>query len=97
MIFVIENRPRVYDDITEAVEYYYPINQKLAEDFLDRIEEAKQFILNSPKGFEEKYKNVRTILLKQFPYHIYYTIDDKKIIILGILHAQIGKERIGEM
>lgn len=76
---------------------YYPINPKLAEDFLDRIEEAKQIILNSPKGFEEKYKNVRTVLLKQFPYHVYYTIDGNKIIILGILHAQIGQERIGEM
>jgi hypothetical protein len=40
-------------------------------------------------GFQIKYKVVRTLLLKQFPYHIHYLIDDAKqqIIILAVIHA----------
>lgn len=97
MNYLIENRPRVYDDIIDAVDYFFSINPKLAEDFLDRIEEAKQSILNTPKGFVVKYSKVRTILLKQFDYHIYYIIEGNKIIILAILHAQSGKEKISEI
>lgn len=94
MNYVIENRPRVYDDILEAVDYFFAINPKLAEDFLDRIEDAKQKLLNAPKGFVGKNSNTRTILLKQFNYHIYYLVENNKIIIIAILHAQIGEEKI---
>ena len=97
MNFIFENRPRVYDDIIEAVDYFFNINPKLAEDFLDRIEEAKIKILNSPKGFEIKHPNVRTVLLQQFDYHIYYIISENKIIILAILHAQSGEEKISRI
>lgn len=33
MNIIFGNRPRVYDDITEAVEYFNSINPKLAEQF----------------------------------------------------------------
>ena len=37
------------------------------------------------KAFQIKYKNVRIILLKKFPYHIHYLIDEveKQIVILA--------------
>lgn len=97
MNYIIENRNRVYDDILEAVEHYYPINPELAEEFLIRLEEAKIHILNSPKGFEVKRETIRTLFLKQFPYHIYYILDGYKIIILAILHAQSGPEKINKI
>ena len=97
MNYLIENRPRVYDDILEAVDYFFSINPQLAADFLDRIEEAKQSVLNTPKGFVVKYSKVRTILLKQFDYHIYYIIEENKIIILAILHAQSREEKISKI
>ena len=97
MNYFIESRPRVYDDIIDAVDYLFSINPKLAEDFLNRIEETKQIILNTPKGFVVKYSKVRTILLKQFDYHIYYIIEENKIIILAILHAQSREEKISKI
>ena len=54
-----------------------------------RIREAKTYIAKYPLGFQIKYNQVRTLLLKQFPYHIHYHIDDiqKQIIILAVIHA----------
>lgn len=88
---------RVDSDIDEALDYYASKNSNLVGDFLDRIEEAKQKILNAPEGFEAKHKDIRTVLLKQFPYHIYYTIDGYKIIILAILHAYSGQDKISKI
>lgn len=88
---------RVDHDIDEALDYYASKNIELVRDFLERIEEAKQTILNAPEGFEVKHKNIRTLLLKRFPYHIYYIIEGYNIIILAILHAQSGQEKINEI
>lgn len=89
MSYSFVNKPAVRVDVIEAVTYYKKINPELAKQFLFRIREAKVYIANSPLGFQIKYKQVRTLLLKQFPYHIHYLIDDNKklIVILSIIHA----------
>ncbi len=85
--FVI--RPAVKTDISEAAEYYKNISPDLARQFILRIREAKDYVARSPLGFQLKYNQVRTLLLKQFPYHIHFIIDDAKmqIIILVVIHA----------
>lgn len=80
-------RPVVKFDITEAVDYYNSISPVLAKQFLFRLREAANHILKFPIGFQVKYKEVRTLLLKQFPYHIHYIIDNNVVIILAIIHA----------
>ena len=89
MSYSFVNRPAVKNDIIDAIDYYKKINHELAKQFLFRIREAKVFIALSPLGFQIKYNKVRTLLLKQFPYHIHFLIDDTKqqIIILAIIHA----------
>jgi plasmid stabilization system protein ParE len=89
MSYSFVNRPAVRIDIIEATDHYKKINPELAKQFLFRIREAKAYIARSPLGFQIKYNQVRTLLLKQFPYHIHYLIDDTKkvIIILAIIHA----------
>ena len=89
MSYSFVNSPAVKTDIIEVVSYYKNINPQLAKQFLFRLREAKTYIAASPKSFEIKYKIVRTLLLKQFPYHIHYLINDaeKQIIILAIIHA----------
>jgi plasmid stabilization system protein ParE len=89
MSYSFVNRPTVKLDIVEATDYYKDISPPLAKQFLSRVREAKAHIALTPHGFQIKYNNVRTLLLKQFPYHIHYLIDDtqKKIIILAVIHA----------
>jgi mRNA-degrading endonuclease RelE of RelBE toxin-antitoxin system len=89
MSFRFVNRPSVKTDIIDASNYYKKINPELAKQFLFRIKEAKVYISRSPLGFQIKYNEVRTLLLKQFPYHIHYLIDKPKniVVILAIIHA----------
>ena len=89
MIYSFVNRPAVKVDIINAANYYKNISPELAKQFLFRVREAKTFIARTPLGFQIKYNNVRTLLLKQFPYHIHYLIDDsqKQIIVLAVIHA----------
>jgi len=89
MDYKIIHKTAVETDIVAALDYYSRINLKLARQFMFRFEEAIINITRSPLGFQIKYKEVRTLMLKQFPYHIHYIIDDaqKQIIILAFIHA----------
>ena len=89
MSFVFVNRPAVKVDLISAIDYYKNISPELAKRFLFRIREAKVYIAQSPLSFEIKYNNVRTLQLKQFPYHIHYLINNKhkQIVILAIIHS----------
>jgi plasmid stabilization system protein ParE len=89
MSYSFVNNPRIKDDVFEAVDYYKNISPELAKQLLFRIREAKAYIARSPMGFQIKYNKARTLLLKQFPYHIHYLIveDKKQIVILAFIHA----------
>ncbi len=97
MSYQFINRPLVKTDITVAVDYYKSLSPLLTKQFLFRLREAKSHISKSPLGFQVKYKNVRTLLLKQFPYHIHYIVDENTnlIIILAIIHAYKNPQDYG--
>lgn len=89
MKFQIVNAKKVESDILDITAYYKDINPKLTKEFISRLKEASAYILSAPFSFQLKYKNVRTVLLKQFPYHIHYLVDEKKeqIVILAVIHS----------
>lgn len=89
MKFEIVYAKKVESDLLDVTEYYNGINPKLSREFIARIREATAHILKTPLGFQIKYKNVRTVLLKQFPFHIHYIVEEEKnqIIILAIIHS----------
>lgn len=89
MTYKLVNRPLVRIDLLAAVKYYNEINPALAKQFLARINEAKDYLQNFPLGFQIKYNQVRTVLVKQFPYQIHYLINEerKQIVILAIIHS----------
>lgn len=89
MNYSLVSRPAVQVDIIDIVDYYKKINPELAKQFLFRLREASVYISRSPMSFQIRYKGVRTLLLKQFPFHVHYLIDDKQkqIVILAIIHA----------
>ena len=89
MSYILVNKSAVFFDIEDVVAYYKTINLDLAVSFLDRLEEAKKYIIDYPTAFQVKYKNVRIVILKQFPYLIHYIVDDvkKQIVVLAVIHA----------
>jgi len=89
MKFEIVNAKKVESDLLDIVEYYKNINPKLAKEFISRMKEASAYILSVPFSFQIKYKNVRTVLLKQFPYHIHYILNEEnnQIVILAVIHS----------
>lgn len=83
-------RPFVKQDLQKAIHYYKVISPNLAKDFLNRVREAENYILQNPYGDDVMYKQIRMHNLKQFPYHIHFFVDDenKKVVILAIAFSK---------
>jgi len=72
--------------IVEAYQWYEKRRADLGDDFLQAIGESLDTIEANPQAFQLKYKSIRAIYTKRFPYGIFYLIDKEKIIVFAVFH-----------
>lgn len=78
----------VYDDIKVAYDWYESQRVGLGEDFLLILEESYAKIARTPKAYQLIYKTARRKLVRRFPYGIFFTIQDDRIIVIAIMHTK---------
>ena len=88
MAFKIIVKPIVFLDLDEALLWYESEQKGLASRFYKSFEDAIERIKRNPHAFLDVTPGVKRILLKRFPYKVFYTISEKNIFILGVMHAK---------
>ena len=86
MAHSLKLRKRAVIDIGEAYEWYEEQKMGLVEEFLLSAEDAFQSITENPKGYGEKYPDIRKCNLRKFPYAVYYRIFNKWVSVLAVYH-----------
>lgn len=78
------------DDGKKARDYYKNISSNFAKQFLERMKDAKSFIIENPNANDVIYQVIRMHLIKQFPYHLHYLLDEKNdlIVIIAVEFAK---------
>lgn len=90
-------------DYETAVTWYEEQKTGLGFDFSVRLAEVFETIETHPAAQRFLYKNRRFAFVKQFPYIVYFLIDEQHalIIVFAILHEkrnpQIWKRRSGDL
>lgn len=67
-------------EVDEIADYYESLSEGLGTKFFNEYQDYVETLISIP-FFEEKYKNVRTLPLKKFPYTIHFTVDENKKIV----------------
>jgi plasmid stabilization system protein ParE len=88
MEYKIEFLPQVYDDIKVAYDWYEEQRVGLGEDFLLTLEASYAQLSRIPKAYEVLYRSIRRKLIRRFPYGIFFIIENKKIIVIAIMHTK---------
>ena len=88
MKFTFDILPRVEEDIQEAFSYYEDIAEELADDILLAVSESFDWVEESPLHYQTIYKNVRKCNIRRFPYAVYFTLQEKQISVIGVLHLK---------
>jgi len=87
--------PLAKKDIREAAFWYEGKQTGLGKRFAKQIRENITLIKKNPKVFNNRFDNVRTAVLKAFPFMLHYTIDEynKQVIVIAVLHTSRNPER----
>lgn len=80
--------PIAEDDIAQAKAWYNRRSSDLGDDFVLCVEEALDRIRNIPNGATEVYPGVRRVVLRRFPYGVFYRVDPDQIAVLAVYHSK---------
>jgi len=76
---------RAKDDLVVAFAWYERQRRGLGFDFLDCVEAGIETIIQMPKLYARHHDHFRRVLIRRFPFSIFYTIEKGKNEI--IVHA----------
>jgi plasmid stabilization system protein ParE len=74
-------------DVEEIVFWYENQRLGLSFDFELCLEAQLEYLLKNPNSFQLKYKNVKIIFLKRFPYGVHYIVEKNQIYVIGVFHT----------
>ena len=81
-------RPEAEADLAEACQWYEEQRPGLAERFLLSVEAALSGIERFPESFPVVYNQVRRVLLRRFPYGIFYLLEESRVVVLAVFHCK---------
>lgn len=85
-------RPSAKDDIQDIVDYYDEVSVRLADDFLNELDDCIEKIRKMPKAYQKRFHNIRAVFLKRFSIGVFYKVYGKRVVIIAVLHASRNPE-----
>lgn len=80
--------PEAEIDLAEAKTWYRRKRRGLVEEFLLCVEEALERIRRFPEGATEVYPGVRRVVMRRFPYGVFYRVDPDQIAVIAVYHSR---------
>lgn len=88
MVYKLIIKPKSQQDIREAMEWYKNQNINLPQKFLAKIDESLVKIQKNPQHYQKRYKEIRIVFTRKFPYGIYYTVENHTVYVQAVLHTK---------
>jgi plasmid stabilization system protein ParE len=80
--------PEAEADIAEAYTWYEDAQTGIGDRFLEAIDEQLRWIGDWPEASPVVHQAIRRSLVRQFPYGLFYIVEDDELIVLGCFHAR---------
>jgi plasmid stabilization system protein ParE len=80
-------RAQARAEIDDAFEWYRERSPTAAADFLAVVDDALREIAEDPERFPVVHGRLRRIVLRRFPYALYYKIFPRTVSIVGVIHG----------
>ena len=86
MSLPVEFRRSAEREIREARTWYRQADPGLEKKFGSRVIEAVTLFQTHPLGYREVLPGARRIVLKQFPYSLFYVVEATRLVLIGCRH-----------
>ncbi len=98
MSYQVKIDPSATAELDEAMGWYEGQKAGLGVDFLLRFYNALAFLKDNPKLYPEVHQSFRRVLMKKYPYAIYYTVAEaaREVVVLAVWHTSQDTGRLQE-
>ena len=76
MVYKVIISPRAQREIENAIDYYLLYSVEAPQAFIILLENSYDTLAENP-FFRIRYKNIRALKIKKFPYSLYFVIQEK--------------------
>ena len=87
MTYTLRFLPEVEADALAAHLWYEEKKQGLGEELLRTFYSSVSDIRSNPLLFEKAYGRFRRCMLRRFPYVVYFTVQEGKVVVYGLFHS----------
>lgn len=84
---------RARDDVEFAFAWYERQRRGLGFEFLDCVENAVKSIQENPAIYRVYYSIFRGCVIRRFPFSVFYTIEDTKIVVHSVFNNRQNPEK----
>jgi plasmid stabilization system protein ParE len=89
---LIQFSPEADAELTEAREWYSHQRDGLDAEFMDSIDEALVRVVRNPQSFPMVYHNLRRVVVRRFPFAIFYVLRSEEIHVTAVFHSRRDPE-----
>ena len=83
---VLKKLPVVEADVAEAAEWYEIQRPGLGQRFIVTVQSSDKLLLANPLRYSVRFEDVRRLDLADFPYCIFFFVQEGDIVVLAVLH-----------
>ena len=92
MSLSISFRRAAREEFIESANWYKGKSLQLGLDFITEIERCLSLVAENPLSYEIIHKDIRRIVVKRFPFNVYYRVEAKRIVVLAVFHGKRDPE-----
>ena len=81
-------RPEAEREIQDAFDWYEDRSEGLGAEFLRAADACLAGVQRDPLAFPKVHKAVRRVLMRKFPYALFYLIEEESIVVVACFHAK---------
>ncbi|HKK53501.1 MAG TPA: type II toxin-antitoxin system RelE/ParE family toxin [Myxococcota bacterium] len=85
--------PAARVDLFEAAAWYAEKADGLGRQFITVFDEAMSTIRDSPEAFPVVFNDVRRMVLRRFPFAVFYVMDESETVVLAVQHERRSPDR----
>ncbi len=75
-------------DLIEANTYYLAVSQELSAKFKLDVSETIDRIAMNPEHFQKRYRHIKIVFTKVFPFGVHYLVEGDTVFIQRIMHQK---------
>ncbi len=75
-------------EFAEAGAWYEHKREGLGNAFIAEIERCAEVAAENPLSCAIAYGDVRSVVARRFPYSVFFRLEDRRIVVLGVFHSR---------